>query len=510
MTTPPFLPVPEMIGIHAINKPGATALQDGDRAWTWRELDALVDEAARRLSEHGVRPGDPVAYLVEGSAWAWIEIFGALRAGATIVPLSPLQHPGVIGSMITDSGSQLMFVSNSHVDTATQAVAACAAGTTLVSDDRAKLTPSRSGPTVSVQIAPDSRFNIIYSSGTTGRPKGIVHSHGARAHAAALFASSYRAAADTRLLLTIPPHSNGAWIMMLPTLYVGGTIILERFNPITNYLARICEARPTITLAVPTMIKGILDEPGARDVDWSCFDLILSAGAPLPHGDKVGFRELTGNRLGELWGLTEGFTTVIQPDQMGDHLESVGRPSPETDLRLIDADGREVSAGVEGEIVGRSTWLMSGYHQRDAETEALRWRADDGREYLRSGDIGRRDPDGWLEIRGRIKDMLISGGFNVYPVDIESELMNHPDVVDCAVVGTKHAKWGEVPIAFVVLAEDSGADPEEVRTWANDRLSKPQRLDSVLPVSALPRNTLGKVLKHELLSTHLNSGETRD
>lgn len=513
MIHPPFASVPEMIAVHAINKPGAVACQEGDRAWSWRELDALVNEAAWRLTQQGVRPGDPVAYLVEGSAWAWIEIFGALRAGATIVPLSPLLHPNVIASMIADSRSRLLFVSGSYLAIARQAVSiAGAVGTTIVPDNQADLTPPASAHNVQVDVEPDMRFNIIYSSGTTGRPKGIVHTHRARAHAAALFASSYRAAADTRLLLTIPPHSNGAWIMVLPTLYVGGTIIVERFNPIAGYLERIREARPTMTIAVPTMIKALLSEPAARDVDWSCFDLILSGGAPLPRGDKIGFRRMTGNRLAELWGLTEGFTTIIQPHQMGEHLESVGRPSPETDLRLIDAHGKEVraGAGVEGEIVGRSTWQMSGYHQREEETQALLWRAEDGREYLRSGDIGRRDADGWLEIRGRIKDMLISGGFNVYPVDIENELTNHPAVVDCAVVGMEHIKWGEVPVAFVVLDENSDASPDDIRVWANERLSKPQRLDCVFAVSALPRNTLGKVLKHELIDTHLKRGDGND
>ena len=208
--------------------------------------------------------------------------------------------------------------------------------------------------------------------------------------------------------------------------------------------------------------------------------------------------DATGDRLGELWGLTEGVLTVMQPWDMRAHPSSAGRVTPENDIRVIGEDDDELPFGDVGELVGRSTHLMSGYHNRPAATAEMLWRSADGLEYLRTGDLGTIDPDGWVTIRGRKKDMIKSGGLNVFPADIEPVLLSHDAVEACAVVGVPHPKWGETPVGFVVLSAGYTAEPGAVQAWVNERVEKTQRLRDLVIVDALPRNSIGKVIKGEL------------
>lgn len=506
----PFFSVPDLVGVHARNRPTAIAWQTQTESVDWQTFNAAVTESARALQAVGVEKGHIVAFLSGSSLWAWTHIFGALRAGAVLAPLNTMLHPKTLAVMLADSGARTLLVSKDYSSLAEELLDAWES--------------DRSGPMVLTEadlgdwdfrartgkdneewasghaalIGPDDAFNIIYSSGTTGTPKGIVHTHGARARMGAMAASLFRARATACVLLTTPAHTNGTWLMVLPMIYVGGTIILSSgFTP-ESFLNLAQEHRPDIALLVPTMAQLLIDDPRAQELDWSCFEFVLTAGAPMQRRLKERVRALTGNRLGELWGFTEGVATVVQPHEMGDHLDSVGRAAPESDVRVIDENLHEVPAGVEGELVGRSSWMMARYHNRPDATEQIVWRSPEGFDFLRTGDIGMRDEDGWVQIRGRAKEMIISGALNVYPADIEEVVCRHGDVVDCAVIGTPHPKWGESPVAFVQLRRGAVLAASELREWANGQLSKHQRLHALQIEEELPRNALGKVVKTEL------------
>ncbi|HEY8539480.1 MAG TPA: AMP-binding protein, partial [Steroidobacteraceae bacterium] len=204
--------------------------------------------------------------------------------------------------------------------------------------------------------------------------------------------------------------------------------------------------------------------------------------------------------LTEFYGMTEGGATfILYAHEHPDKLHTVGRPAPGHEVKLIDENGNEVPPGEIGEVVGRSpTAMMLGYHNQPKKTSEAEWYDKDGTRFIRTGDVGRFDADGFLTLLDRKKDMIISGGFNIYPSDLEAVLFKHEAVKDAAVVGVPSQQWGETPVAFVVLKEGRTETAEQIRAWANERLGKTQRLSAVEITSSLPRSAIGKVLKREL------------
>ena len=252
------------------------------------------------------------------------------------------------------------------------------------------------------------------------------------------------------------------------------------------------------------MCRAILDHPDVGTADFTCFECALTAGAPMPEQMKIDVRKLTGDHLYELWGLTEGVATVISPAEMTKRPQAVGRPIPGCDIRTIDDEARENTGRGAGEIVGWSTSLMDGYWNRPETSEELKWTSADGQWFIRTGDMGEIDEEGYLTLRGRAKDMIISGGLNVFPIDIESVLLEHAEVADVTVVGCPHEHWGETPVAFVIPREGSTVRPDELKDWTDKRLAKFERLaDVVLRKQDFPRNTLGKVIKNQLRDEYL-------
>jgi long-chain acyl-CoA synthetase len=249
---------------------------------------------------------------------------------------------------------------------------------------------------------------------------------------------------------------------------------------------------------VPPQFVAVLAHPRTATADFSSLRAMVSAGSALRAETKREILERMGPGLTELYGLTEGVATVLRPEEVTRKTASVGTPFLGSDIRIIDHDGRELPWGEIGEIVGYSGGLMKGYHNRPDATHETIWWSEDGRSYLKTGDIGRFDDEGFLYILDRKKDMILSGGFNVYPRDIEEVAANHPEVAEVIVIGVPDPKWDEVPMALVVPRSGATPDPEAVRSWINQRVGKHQRIARIAFRESFPRNALGKVLKREL------------
>jgi acyl-CoA synthetase (AMP-forming)/AMP-acid ligase II len=242
-----------------------------------------------------------------------------------------------------------------------------------------------------------------------------------------------------------------------------------------------------------------MERPDFDDYDLSSYRLKFSTSAPFAAELKADILKRWPGGLVEFYGMTEGGgTCALAAHEFPDKLHTVGRPMPGHDVRLIDEDGREVAQGQVGEVVGRSAGMMSGYHNRPDKTSEAEWWSPDGQRFIRTGDVGRFDEDGFLTLMDRKKDMIISGGFNIYPSDLEAELARHEAVLESAVVGVPSDRWGETPVAFVALKPGVSASADEIKAWLNARVGKTQRLADLRLVGALPRSHIGKVLKREL------------
>jgi long-chain acyl-CoA synthetase len=250
---------------------------------------------------------------------------------------------------------------------------------------------------------------------------------------------------------------------------------------------------------MPVQYERILRSERFGTVDRSSLRVLFSTSAPLSADLKRRILDETTADLIEIYGLTEGGpVTVLEGRKNPTKLASVGRPAPGYDVRVVDDGGKELPAGQAGEVIGRSPNMMSGYLNRPEDTAAMLFRDANGALFFRTGDIGRFDEDGFLYLLDRKKDVIISGGFNVYATDLESVLARHPEVSDVAVIGVPSERWGETPIALVVLVGGSAVSAGELREWCNARVGKAQRLDEVELRSTLPRNAIGKIVKREL------------
>jgi acyl-CoA synthetase (AMP-forming)/AMP-acid ligase II len=421
--------------------------------------------------------------------------------------------------MVADSGACLLFAAAPH----REAVERLAASTPKLDrgivaidfeadgwagyESWLELHAADAGPIVPPTVAPGDPFNIFYSSGTTGLPKGIVHSHLARWAMVPRF-RSFDYSGESTLLVATPIYSNLTIGGLFPTLAMGGTVVILPKFDVATFLGLAEVERVTHAMLVPIQIERLLTDPSFDRFDLSAFRAVFSGGAPLHADTKRACIARWPGRLIELYGLTEGGAScVLDAKAFPDKLHTVGRPSAVVDLRFIDDEDREVPRGETGEIVGRTPiGMMEGYHGKPDLTEALRWRSADGQLFYRTGDIGRLDADGFLTLLDRKKDMIISGGVNVFAVDVEAALRAHADVFDAAVVGAPSARWGESPYGFAVLRPGATVTADALAEWANGRLGPPQRLCGLRLLDELPRNAAGKVLKRELKEEFRTAG----
>jgi len=507
----PFRTISDLVREHARSRPAHAALVQGDDVLSYAALDALMDRIAATLQRDGIGPGDAIAICATTSPRYAAVFLGALRAGAAVAPLAPSVTPESFASMLGDAQARLLFIDAAALEAlGTSAPAARC----IALDDKAPgesfdswLAAAGARPQP-VDVPAAAPFNIIYSSGTTGLPKGIVQSHGMRwSHVARGAGYDYGPHGVT--LLATPLYSNTTLVVFFPTLAFGGTVVLMARFDAARYLALAQAHRVTHTMLVPVQYQRIMALPNFGAHDLSSYRFKFCTSAPFRAELKADVLKRWPGGLVEFYGMTEGGgTCILVAHEHPDKLHTVGQPAQGHDIRLIDEAGREIEAGGIGEVVGHSAGMMIGYHRQPAKTREAEWFDASGKRFIRTGDVGRFDADGFLTLLDRRKDMIISGGFNIYPSDLEAVLRSHETVADVAVVGVPSSQWGETPIAFVVRREvKPGIDETALMQWMNERVGKTQRLARLQFIAELPRSAIGKVLKRELRDAHVASGQ---
>jgi acyl-CoA synthetase (AMP-forming)/AMP-acid ligase II len=483
------------------------ALVDGATTQTWQEFAAATARVANGLAALGVRPGERVAVLMESRLETVLALFGIVRAGAVAVPLNLSINDAAVAAMCADAGCVAVFAS---ADQCVRIDALRAAGALGAREfigcaspggvwrDFQDFIAGQDARAPAVPIAPDDECNLIYSSGTTALPKGIIHTHACRMHWAYDAALALRYRNGCRTLFTLGLFSNISWVTLLATMLVGGTLVLLRtFSP-RGVLAVIEAERITHGAFVPVQLERLMACPERRAFRVDSLQTLMCCGSPLKPDVKRDFAREFDCQLIELYGLTEGLMTILEPEELDRKVHSVGKPVLGADIRILGADDREVAPGEVGEIIGRSRLVMAGYQAREDANREATWVDSAGDQWLRTGDLGRLDEEGFLYIVDRKKDMIISGGQNIFPTDIEIVIREHAAVAEAAVIGLPSERWGETPLAVVVLHPGRTLLQAELLEWTNARVGKQQRISGVVWRESLPRNANGKVLKREL------------
>lgn len=503
--------LPDVLRLHGRWRARKPAASCGDVTLTWAEFDRRTEQVANGLAALGLGRGDHVAVLMQNGLETIEVLFGVVKSGACVVPLNPSVSDEGLETMLRDCGARAVFASESQrarIDAMRARLAdPVAGGFVLVGDAPGwqryrEWRDAQPAAPLGIEIDPDAPCNLIYSSGTTALPKGIVHGHRRRLEWAYDVGLALRYASNAVTLLSIGLYSNISWAGMLCTLLPGGHVVIMPKFDAGDWLAhaeRWCATHATL---VPVGYQRVVEHPEFTRFDVGSLRSLMSCGSPLHAPLKKRLIDAFRCEIVELYGLTEGIITTLDPEDAEAKLASVGKPAPGTDLLLLGDDDRPVSVGATGEILGLSRFVMNGYHGRPDATREATWVDARGRTWLRTGDIGRLDEDGYLYVVDRKKDMILSGGQNVYPADLEAVLARHPAVSESAVIGVAHPEWGETPLALVVLRAGHAVEPETLRAWANERLGRQQRIARVELRTDLPRNANGKLLKRELRAAY--------
>jgi acyl-CoA synthetase (AMP-forming)/AMP-acid ligase II len=494
--------------------PDADAVSFGDRVHTYAQLDRAVDSVSAAIAELGVAKGDRVGLMGTNSDHFIIAFYAALRAGAIIVPINPGSAPPELEYLLEDSGAKLLIVDPALATTAVAVQGLPATCEHVVSlgpnDAFADLLALATEPALStpaIDIAEDDDAIILYTSGTTGRPKGALFDHHRSLWVGVNSVLTCGIRAGDRLLLVAPLYHAAELCGQLIPGVIGGAkhVVLSGFDP-TVVADTLEKERITMFFGVPTMFQFLLKVPGLAERDLSAWRTGLFGAAPMPPSaveqlvttlPHVEFMQLCGQTEAGPGGLySTGAQVIARPDASG------RQPLPFTEMRVVDEDGRAVEPGGIGELLLRGETIMKGYWNKPAETAET---IVDG--WLHTGDVARLDAEGYVTLVDRLKDMIITGGRNVYSVEVENALAAHPAIADCAVVGQPHAEYGESIVAVVTLHKGASITLEDLKEFCRERIAG-YKVPHVLVLGPVPRNLTGKILKHQLRAS-LEFGDLR-
>jgi len=501
----PLLLLTDYLAFHALTRPDKTALQDGERILTYSQLYEQSCRFAALLEEKELR-GARIAYVGKNSDIFFPVLFGAFMAGVVLTPINWRFTAGEISHILHDSGATLAICDAEFVPTVKAAGAALSGLEILTARSRvgglnclSDLLENRPGGAAPrIACDRDAIALQLYTSGTTGKPKGVMMSHYALgvARTSEFLSGDWDDLSDEEVFLSAMPnfHIGGlTWVLM--SLVRGCACHLTNDVTPSNLLA-MCEERAiTRVFMVPVVIRAFVDELKASSKKLSALRGIYYGAAPIGRtllDDAL--RVLDGCRFGQFFGMTETCSTVVflspadHGNPVGDRLNSVGRPMPGVDIEIRDPAGRTLTSGEPGEIYIKTATAMSGYWKMpEATKEAL----SDG--WYRTGDGGYLDADGFLHLTDRIKDMIISGGENIYPAEVEDALRRHPAVQDAAVVGVRDETWGERVAACVQLRSGATAEADELIATVRAHIARYKAPKQIVFVNALPRTASGKI-----------------
>jgi acyl-CoA synthetase (AMP-forming)/AMP-acid ligase II len=488
---------PDLIAHWGKDRPERIALDDGTKRLTWGEASALVDRMAAQLQRDGLAKGQAVAVLGTTSVRYALVYLAAVRAGGCAAPLTTSAAPGQLSAMMRDSGAMHLFVDAPKLaDLAGEELPPL--NTVMLDEIFDWMAEEGAMPEDRGCTAADP-FNIIYSSGTTGTPKGIVHSRGMRWKHAAVGTNAGYGQPGQKTLLSTPLYSNTTLALVMPTLAYGGSLYMMPKFDAGRYLEIAAHEQITHTMLVPVQYKRLMEHESFDEFDLSAFQIKYCTSAPFSAELKAEVVRRWPGALIEIYSMTEGgVVCLLHAHKYPDKLHTVGQPAPGSEVFTIDEEGNRLPDGAVGELVGRSPTMMSGYQNQPEKTQEASWYDSHGDRWQRMGDIGRVDEDGFIELVGRAKDMIISGGFNIYPVDLETVLAAHPEVEEAAVIGMPSERWGETPVGFVTAKRGTSIDIDAVLAATNAKLGKTQRLSALYPIDEMPRSHIGKLLKTAL------------
>jgi len=498
---------------HARYRPDHPCLIVNDESYSYARFNAIVNRLGNALLRTGLKKGDHMAAILPNCLELMALYWAAAKTGIVIVPSSTLLQRAGLRTLLNDSDARAVFADAAFAETldglrpdlpqldANRFILVNCKGAAVQEFQ----TVENFTDGASVDNPPDAQltdsdvYNIMYSSGTTGAPKGIVHTHYVRANYCAHFAGSFRMTPESVVLHAGSIVFNGCMIDLMPWMYLGATYVLHQaFDP--GAVIRDIEVyKVTHIVMVPSQIIAILNHPEFSVEKLRSLEMILSVGAPLLLQYKQHLNDFLPGKFYELYGLTEGFVTILDCRDSTRKAGSVGTPPPFQEMKIVRPDGAECDIGEVGEICGRGPMMMPEYYKRpDLTAETI----IDG--WLHTGDAGYVDDEGYLFLVDRIKDMIISGGVNVYPKDIEELMVQHPGIMEVAVFGVPDEKWGEVPIAAIICADGGARDAGEIISWTNQRVAaKFQRLQGAIILETFPRNVAGKTLKRDIRDAYI-------